>query len=520
MVMGLLAAVAFGADARIAPGSTSLAVGQSMRVSVFVQEGQPRSRPDLVVPDGLVADFVSQGRSFRSNGRGFMEVSQYDYTVTAVRTGLWAVGPVVIPLSDGSIVTAPLVAIEVGDRSAVGSGPTLSATARFDGPTAWEGEVVVYSTRVVARAEVSDVTWRLADAGGLRRAGGEDNSTGTSRIDDPAGPIVTFDASVAMTATGRGTVSVPPSLAELTVPTGRSDFFGLRSARRDRVATNPVSLDVLPLPPPPPDFSGLVGDFAVVARLDRATARVGDSVEFSVQLSGDGLLEGFTPPPIPNLKGARVYDGETLVRGSLENGTFRRLALVRRSIVPTEPGVLQLPAVSWTVFSPTEGKYVTLRAAVSPLVVSGVAESASVQSFLSEDPPDVAVAPDPVPKAHRGSALGWRLGRALPVVAALGVLPGVFGALRAFAAWMRRPKPVELERPATAAELLVALPTDPESRLARLDAALRAALKGVAEEEAPDLARQARLELDRARYADGSDPEAIVRRAVAALEHP
>jgi hypothetical protein len=251
-----------------------------------------------------------------------------------------------------------------------------------------------------------------------------------------------------------------------------------------------------------------VGDFSLDARLDRTDAAVGDSVAFTVTLTGDGLLDGLSAAPLPDLRGARVYDGETMVRASLGEDGFRSVARVTRSLVPTEPGSLVLPPITWTVFSPEAGDYVVLRAEVPPLRVRGAAEAAEVQSFLgAAEPTPEPVDPIPPPRGER-----FRLhlsGTWLPAVALFGLLPGLGRGGRALLRWSSRPRAPREVAPATARDLLDAVAGAPD-RLAALDAALRAREAQGGDATVAD----ARVALDRARYADGADPEALVRRAI------
>lgn len=507
----LWVAAALAAEAEIDAAASALAVGQRIRVTLTVRDGRPSARPDLLVGDGLVADFVSQGRSFQSNGRSFVESSRYDYDVTAVRSGSWPIGPMAIALDGGGVVGTEAIRIDVSEVAPADDGRPLVARAEVLPSSAWEGQVVVYGLRLDSRMEVADVAWRVPDAAGLRPAGGEAEATAVDRVDGPSGPRLSFHAWQALVATGSGAFTLAPSVAELTVPTGRVDFFGLRGSRRDRVATDAVALSVRPLPPPPPEWTGLVGDFDLDARLDRSEASVGDSVRFTVSLVGDGVLDGVSVP-LPDLPGVRVYDGDLSVRGTVEGGAWRSVARLTRSLVPTEPGHLQLPPVEWTVFSPASGDYVRLRAEIPPLTVRGVAEAAAVQSFLG-DPTEAPVEIDPVPAA-RGARARWSVGGPLLWgVAAFGLAPGLLRAGRGAWRWSRRPRPTGPKAPATASELLdaVALSSD---RLGALDAALRAREAEKLPAEVVGLVREARTALDRARYADGPDPEPWVRRAV------
>ena len=68
-----------------------------------------------------------------------------------------------------------------------------------------------------------------------------------------------------------------------------------------------LGLEVLALPPSPPDFTGAVGDLTVSARLDRSALAVGEAAALTIRAAGRGSLQGLRPPELSIPEGIRAF---------------------------------------------------------------------------------------------------------------------------------------------------------------------------------------------------------------------
>jgi hypothetical protein len=531
-VVALLAVVASVAEAtqvqlRVEP--SELVAGQTGVARVTIVSGgrgDPRANtsrpPPLPAGDGLQVGYSHQGSAFKSINGVITQIQQYDYRVTALQEGSWTIGPVELVLDDGSTIRAEPVSVKVGPRPEIGvTRDEIAVEAGFDVEEAWEGQVVLYRYRFQTTHIGATAEWRLPDFDGLRfPQHGQATSTGYT-IDDPEGAIQVQEGFVPLIATGTGRRDQGAAVANVKVPIGRADLFGFRRVRSEPWATERAELLVEPLPPAPPGFSGLVGDFEVLSALDRAEAVVGQSVAWTVRVVGNGAVGGFSLPPY-EAPGASVYDEDAQVAARVEGQDYVASATFRRVFVPTDEGELAPPPLELITFSPTRGEYVTHRVELPAIAVSPGKEGAGQVTSFAGDGPTFSEADASVtaPRALRGSGRDtvWALSAALPVLLPLAALPGliVLGSdLVAFLARRRRERLAARAAPIKPSSLLRDLPQDEDERWAAMDAALR-----LAEAAGADVA-SLRKRLNRVRFGGAeADPglEEAIRRAVTQAE--
>ena len=77
----------FAAEVVLQADTTRLQEGQSVQVHVTVVDGQPRSQPQLPLPEGLTAVFRGQRQSMTMGTGGSSRTLTYTWQVTALATG-------------------------------------------------------------------------------------------------------------------------------------------------------------------------------------------------------------------------------------------------------------------------------------------------------------------------------------------------------------------------------------------------------------------------------------------------
>ncbi len=163
-------------------------------------------------------------------------------------------------------------------------------------------------------------------------------------------------------APGVGTVAFSPTLA-LTLIRRRPAFIGSYEEHTPyEVALAPCRIDVRPLPPPPADavFSGAVGVFRFEVAPAPTTLAVGDILNLTITLVGDGYLRDVRPPRASPERHFRSYDPRLIEQ------TEDRLVF-QQTLVPQSTNATAVPAVSICTFDPIAGRYDTLRRGPFPL---------------------------------------------------------------------------------------------------------------------------------------------------------
>jgi hypothetical protein len=190
--------------------------------------------------------------------------------------------------------------------------------------------------------------------------------------------------------TRAGRLEIGAAEGTLTVP----DFFHPRGINR---GSAPVPIEVLPLPAAgrPASFSPNNVGAQLTVSLDAAqrSLQVGQSIEVTLRLAGEGNLAGFQIPT-PQLPGATVLKSDDKV----EEATADHLTGSRTIsflITPSAPGTLDLSALAVPYFDFLEERYAVARP--EPVQVA-------VAPAPPGTPPAIATPGGPAPAAGRPTA--------------------------------------------------------------------------------------------------------------------
>ncbi|MCC6798269.1 MAG: protein BatD [Candidatus Hydrogenedentes bacterium] len=139
--------------------------------------------------------------------------------------------------------------------------------------------------------------------------------------------------------------------------------FGGRARSRD-VKTNPFSINVKPLPPPPQGFSGSVGKYQITSSLSAPSTDVGVPSMLTVNVSGNGNPDAIGLPALPAIDGLYI-DEPKRKDNAISAGPAGQDFVFK--ITPQRAGDIEIPAISYTYFDPELGSYQT--AQTNPLVL-------------------------------------------------------------------------------------------------------------------------------------------------------
>jgi hypothetical protein len=512
LLVGLAVALADVVRLEVTPDH--LVEGQVGTASVVVvtdgkgavaENGAP---PPLPAGPGLQATFAGQTQQYTNRNGRISRIRRFQYELAAVQAGDWLVGPVELRLQDGTSVVAQPVRVHVGLRESaeVGEEVPLLESA-FDTERAWEGEIVLYRYGLTLRRQGAAVEWRLPDFEGLRLPRHAEPIERSFDVGDPGGTLTVHEGVVPLVAVGAGKRDQPAATVAVRVPLTMSDLLGSpRRTAPEFFTTRPAPLEVFALPPAPPGFTGIVGDVTVTSEVEAADAAVGSSVPWTIRITGDASLDVLSLPAY-EADGVSVYDGDTAVQARIDGSSFVAAGEVRRVLVPTAEGHLDLPDFSLVTFSPTEGRYVTHTVSLPEIEVAAGREGAggAIQRFgtPAADSAGAELSSSLRQPYATGRATVPRLDPWIAPLLAAAAGPGIVVLLaegiargRSFVARRRSQR----QRVPAARDVLSRLPPDGDDRLAALDHALR-----LLEARAPGDAelRDLRRRLGRARFGGG-----------------
>jgi hypothetical protein len=144
-----------------------------------------------------------------------------------------------------------------------------------------------------------------------------------------------------------------------------SFFGGSFFARRETklLTADPVKIAVRPLPQQgkPADFSGMVGSFQITSSVDPKSVKQNEPVLLTLAIEGEGNIETLERPKIPELKDVKMYDTDTSSQLLRVQGGVRGRKQFEVTLIPTRPGEVEIPPLSFSFFDPRQRNYQTLK---------------------------------------------------------------------------------------------------------------------------------------------------------------
>jgi hypothetical protein len=141
-------------------------------------------------------------------------------------------------------------------------------------------------------------------------------------------------------------------------PGNPRDFFGGPFGREESVASEPASITVKALPEPAPqDFTGAVGKFEVKSHISKNEARSNESLQFQVEIFGDGNPDYILEPKLVLPPDFEIYPPEVKVETSAAEGRLVAIKKFGYVVVAKRDGEFTLPGVGFRYFDPLAGEY-------------------------------------------------------------------------------------------------------------------------------------------------------------------
>ncbi len=275
-----------------------------------------------------------------------------------------------------------------------------------------------------------------------------------------------------------GKFTIEPTEVDLVARMAEIGPFGTPFGRSEtlHLKTDALPLEVLALPPSPPDFTGAVGDLAVSARLDRNALAVGEAATLTIRSTGHGNLQSLRPPNLVLPEGLRLFPPRQESTERLTDGSLVSSQEWSYVLVPQRPGSFELPALALPYFDPAARAYRS--AATRPLQLS--VTGAAVAATPATPPAAADVPPAPPgsttsPGAATASAAGSASANDWLAIAGAGGLAAAL--LAGGALWRRRGSPGRASGRSLAAALRAiestAAKATPRETAAELEEALR-----------------------------------------------
>jgi len=396
-------------------------VGETVELQIKVTGPGDARPPEEISIDGLEIRSTGTSRQFEIHNFSTNSSVTYNYTILPLRAGRFTIPPQTVR-AGGKILRTPELALNVADaagqpqpgrrpgRSAQGT-QSQSTSARdlvfaeliVPKKTAYVGEIVPVQIRMGFDARVHprlteppDITGQGFTAQKLQQS-----SQNLETINGRPFEVVTFKTAIAAARAGKFEIGPVKAKAQVVVPRRRNaprsrspfDLFDLDDPfsdpffsnpfaqfgeRRDiQITSDPVSLEVKPLPPnAPPSFSGAIGSFTMATDAKPKSVQVGDPITVTTTISGRGNFDRVNAPLLEDDRGWHKYPPSSKFKQDDEVGISGTKTF--EMVVSPNENKQSLPVLAFSYFDPAKEQYVTLHSEQTAITVQGGAAAPAV----------------------------------------------------------------------------------------------------------------------------------------------
>jgi len=302
------------------------------------------------------------------NGNASQKVA-YSYSLQPKKVGKFTIGPATMAVN-GKTMKTNAVTIDVIKASAASKSASIDeqlfVKAEIDTNLMYVGQqlVVNYKLYTSVNIENYDIALEPEYQGFFARDIRRFDSRVVREVVNGVQYTTKILKRIALFPQQTGLQTIAPMKVRLGVIVGNkrpNSFFFNNQIKPVNVQTNPLEINVKPLPQPiPPAFSGAVGKYAMNSYIDKTNITTDDAIGVKLTIQGNGDIKRLQPPNLVFPSVFEVYEPKVLDEISQETGgilkgqkTMEYLAL------PKKTGRYQLKP-SFTYFDTDSAKFITL----------------------------------------------------------------------------------------------------------------------------------------------------------------
>ena len=417
--------------------NSEIVVGETVELQIKVTGPGDARPPEEISVDGMEIHATGQSRQFEIHNFATSSSVTYNYTILPLRAGRFTIPPQTVR-AGGNLLKTPELTLNVADSPSRPSGVRPSRGTQTQSvrasdlvfaelivpqKTAYVGEIVPvqirmgFDPRVRPRLiEPPEITGQGFTAQKLQESG-QNSETINGRPYD----VVTYKTAIAAARAGKFEVGPVKAKAQVLVPRPRSaprsrsrspfDLFDLDDPFSDpffsnpfaqigerreiEIKSEPVALEVKPLPPKaPPSFSGAIGNFTMTTDAKPKSVQVGDPITVTTAISGRGNFDRVNAPVVEDERGWHKYPPSSKFKQDDEVGISGTKTF--ETVLSPNEKKQSLPLLAFSYFDPVKEQYVTVRSEPIAISVQGGAVAANVAATQpGSSPPTTATHPVP-----------------------------------------------------------------------------------------------------------------------------
>ncbi|WP_457552159.1 BatD family protein [Desulfobacula sp.] len=343
--------------------------------SVFLTVEVKGGKADLDL--SVIKDFkvISRGSSSNYtfiNGKSEKKAS-YQYVLIPLSKGVLTI-PAIKAAADGQIAFTRKIVIHVSDR-VVSPGEAKALFARVEVTKAhlFVGEQAVFSLKFFTSKRLSGLGFEKSpEFKGFSSKPFEKEKNYTQNINGVLYQVTQVDYIIIPATPGMFTIDPAVLIARVVVKSNQgqgfdsffnNSFFSSNNFKPVRVVSNPLKVDVSPVPPYHGKglFSGLVGRFDLAANIDKKRLKAGESATLTIKISGSGnIMDASLPKMNLDPDAFKVYDDNPVETIHLTQTGYEGFKIFKKAIVPITPGKFSISPVSLVYFDVDQKDFQTI----------------------------------------------------------------------------------------------------------------------------------------------------------------
>src|SRR6266480_801358 len=409
--------------------SSEAALGETVHLEIRVTGARGADVSEQIMVDGLEIRRTGTSQRIEMNNLSLTSSVIYDYTVMPLRAGRFTIPPQTIRIGNNSLRT-PALTLNVADSPGRSSGArpsrdTQAASANnlvfaeliVPSKTAYVGEIVPvqirmgFDPRVRPRLiEPPEITGQGFTAQKLQQSGENTETIGGRPYE-----VVTYKTAITAARAGKFEIGPVKAKAQVVIPRRQgaprsrprspfdlfdqddpfsdpffsNPFSQLGERREVEIKSEPVALEVKPLPPnAPPSFSGAIGNFAMTTDAKPKSVQVGDPITVTTTISGRGNFDRVNAPVVEDERGWHKYPPSSKFKQDDEVGLSGTKTF--DTVFSPNEKKQTVPVLAFSYFDPAKEQYVALRSEPTAISVQGGVAAANVHSAQPGSPPPAA----------------------------------------------------------------------------------------------------------------------------------
>ncbi len=332
--------------------------------------------------------------------------TEYIYFIQAKATGTYKIGPAEV--RDGSSVfRSNSVTLTVRDVARGGEGEE----ARAEGPVFLRAELSKKAVYAEEPAIYTVKLYRLVKVSNLSLDIPDNPAFTFKKIGEPleyvtninGQPYQVLEVRHEVVPLSKGRFKLPPATMNMAVyeQAGRQrafpygdPFFSISAPQQKTVASNPLELNVYPLPSEgrPADFSSLLGRYTMQSGLDKDMISTGDTASFTVTIEGRGNVSRIPDLTVPDIQGVKTYADKPAIQIETDAQGYKGVKTMKWAFVPQKEGTYEIPPLVLTYFDTQAKAYRMIRTPPYTLTVRPGSSGQAAQQAPPGLPPQAAQA--------------------------------------------------------------------------------------------------------------------------------